>query len=82
MEYSNLEAVGYSANFTVIALVMLITSLEKSGALPAGWMKTAISAVLRNAGPEAKHLDYQFLGLEDSNGARPPLEVFNGGKQD
>jgi hypothetical protein len=56
-----LQAIGYSANFTTVALKILVQCLEKNGALMPGQIETALRKTLEHPGAEKERLDYQFL---------------------
>jgi hypothetical protein len=66
-----LEAIGYSANFTTVALKILVGCLEKNGALMPGQVQTALRQTVEHPQAKTDRLDYQFLAqllkaLDDS----------------
>jgi len=71
-------AIGYSANFTATAILILVNCLKNQGALGERQYENALRATIEADGAPRDRLDYQFLGqllaaLEKQSPGQPPV---------
>lgn len=57
------QAIGYTANFTVTAFVILVSCLKNQGALGERQFEDALRATIDAAGDDRSRLDYQQLEI-------------------
>jgi len=71
-------AIGYSANFTTAAILILVNCLKNQGALGARQYENALRETIEADGAPRERLDYQFLAvllatLEKQHLGQPPV---------
>jgi hypothetical protein len=72
------DAIGYSANFTLQAILILVNCLKNQGALGERQYENALRVTIEADGAPRDRLDYQFLGqllaaLEKQRPGQPPV---------
>jgi DNA anti-recombination protein RmuC len=55
------QAIVHAANFTCVALTILVNCLKSQGALGESQFENALQATLSAEGPDRARLDYEFL---------------------
>ena len=55
------QAIGYAANFTCVALTILVNCLKKEGALGTTQFEDELQDTLSAEGADRARLDYMFL---------------------
>jgi hypothetical protein len=74
------QAIGLTANYTCVALTILVNCLKNQGALGATQFEDALQATLSAPGADRARLDYEFLknllkSLRRHEPGKPPSSV-------